>query len=153
MEKTNQNLMAKIALRLEKIKELMQTKEFAHFYIPDQFDYDESIDEYFEEEIWDDGKNIFAGYRENAWCANVRYTINGIYLENGKLSFDVASYAYYYISEETKTDNLVERMSVAEVVELAERYDVFNYDLCLVLDHYIELLNRYNHENAYIENQ
>ena len=43
-------------------------------------------------------------------------------------------------------------MSVAEVVELAERYDDFDYDLCMVLDHYIELLNRYNHENAYIEN-
>ena len=44
-------------------------------------------------------------------------------------------------------------MSVAEVVELAERYDDLDYDLCMVLDHYIELLNRYNHENAYIENQ
>ena len=43
-------------------------------------------------------------------------------------------------------------MSVAEVVELTERYDDFDYDLCMVLDHYIDLLNRYNHENAYIEN-
>ena len=152
MEENKSSLLDKISLSLKKIKELMQAKGFVHFYIPDQFDYDESIDEYFEEEIWDDGKNIFAGYRENAWCANVRYTINGIYLENSELSFDVASYAYYYISEETKTDNLVERMSVAEVVELAERYDDLDYDLCLVLAHYIELLNRYNHENAYIEN-
>ena len=45
MEKTNHNLMANIALSLEKIKVLMQEKGFVHFYIPDQFDYDESIDE------------------------------------------------------------------------------------------------------------
>ena len=63
MEKTNQNLMAKIALSLEKIKVLMQEKGFTHFYIPDQFDYDVTIDDYFEEEIVDDGKNIFSGYR------------------------------------------------------------------------------------------
>ena len=152
MEKTNHNLIAKIALRLEKIKELMQSKEFTHFYIPDQFDYDESIDEYFEEEIRDNGKNIFAGYRENAWCANVRYTINGIYLENGELNFDVDCHAYFFVDEYSEPNNRPERMSVAEVVELAERYDDFDYDLCMVLDHYIELLNRYNHENAYIEN-
>ena len=152
MEKTNHNLMAHIALRLEKIKELMQEKGFVHFYIPDQFDYDESIDEYFEDEICDDGKNLFAGYRDEGLAANIVYTINGIYLENGELSFDVGSWGDFYISEERKPDNLAERMSVAEVVELAERYDDLDYDLCMVLDHYIELLNRYDHENAYIEN-
>ena len=151
MEKTNHNLMANIALSLEKIKVLMQEKGFVHFYIPDQFDYDESIDEYFEDEIVDDGKNIFAGYRDEGLAANIVYTINGIYLENGELSFDVGSWGNFYISEERKPDNLAERMSVAEVVELAERYDDLDYDLCMVLDHYIELLNRYNQENAYIE--
>ena len=151
MEKTNHNLMAKMALSLEKIKVLMQEKGFVHFYIPDQFDYDESIDEYFEDEICDDGKNLFAGCRAEEWNANLRYTINGIYFENGELSFDVASYVYFYISEETEPNNPAERMSVAEVVELAERYDDLDYDLCMVLDHYIELLNRYNQENAYIE--
>ena len=152
MEKTNHNLMANIALSLEKIKVLMQEKGFVHFYTPDQFDYDESIDEYFEDEICDDGKNLFAGYRDEGLAANIVYTINGIYLENGELSFDVGSWGNFYISEERKPDNLAERMSVAEVVELAERYDDLDYDLCMVLDHYIELLNRYDHENAYIEN-
>ena len=151
MEENKSNLMAKIALRLEKIKELMQEKGFVHFYIPDQFDYDESIDEYFEDEICDDGKNLFAGYRDEGLAANIVYTINGIYLENGELSFDVGAWGNFYISEERKPDNLAERMSVAEVVELAERYDDLDYDLCMVLDHYIELLNRYNQENAYIE--
>ena len=84
-------------------------------------------------------------------AANIVYTINGIYLENGELSFDVGSWGNFYISEERKPDNLAERTSVAEVVELAERYDDLDYDLCMVLDHYIELLNRYNQENAYIE--
>ena len=60
--------MAKIALSLEKIKELMQEKEFVHFYIPDQFDYDATIDEYFEDEIVDDGKNILAGYMDETLC-------------------------------------------------------------------------------------
>ena len=151
MEKTNHNLMAKMALSLEKIKVLMQEKGFVHFYIPDQFDYDVTIDDYFEDEIVDDGKNIFAGYRDEGLAANIVYTINGIYLENGELSFDVGSWGNFYISEERKPDNLAERMSVAEVVELAERYDDLDYDLCMVLDHYIELLNRYNQENAYIE--
>lgn len=151
MEKTNHNLMAKISLSLEKIKDLMQEKGFVHFYIPDQFDYDVTIDDYFEDEIVDDGKNIFAGYRDEGLAANIVYTINGIYLENGELSFDVGSWGDFYISEERKPDNLAERMSVAEVVELAERYDDLDYDLCMVLDHYIELLNRYNQENAYIE--
>ena len=151
MEENKSNLMAKIALRLEKIKELMQGKGFTHFYIPDQFNYDASVDDDFEYEIRYEGKNLFAGYWDEGWDADFRYTINGIYLEKDELSFDVASYAYYYISEETKTDNLAERMSVVEVVELAERYDDLDYDLCIVLDHYIELLNRYNQENAYIE--
>ena len=144
--------MAKIALSLEKIKVLMQEKGFTHFYIPDQFDYDVTIDDYFEDEIVDDGKNIFAGYREDDLIANVRYTINGVYLENGELSFDVDCHAYFFVDEYSEPNNRPERMSVAEVVELAERYDDLDYDLCMVLDHYIELLNRYNHENAYIEN-
>ena len=143
--------MAKISLSLEKIKDLMRGKGFTHFYIPDQFDYDVTIDDYFEDEIVDDGKNIFAGYRDEGLAANIVYTINGIYLENGELSFDVGSWGNFYISEERKPDNLAERMSVAEVVELAERYDDLDYGLGLVLDHYIELLNRYNQENAYIE--
>ena len=144
--------MAKIALRLEKIKELMQENGFVHFYIPDRFDYDGSIDEYFEDEIVDEGKNIFAGYRKDSFLANIRYTINGIYLENGELSFDVGSYVYFWVAEDREPNDSAERMSVAEVVELAERYDDLDYDLCLVLDHYIELLNRYNQENAYVEN-
>ena len=144
--------MAKIALRLEKIKELMQEKGFVHFYIPDQFDYDESIDEYFEDEICDDGKTLFAGYREYDSLAELRYTIDGIYLENSELSFDVGSYVYFWVAEDREPNDSAERMSVAEVVELAERYDDLDYDLCMVLDHYIELLNRYNQENAYVEN-
>ena len=151
MAENKSNLMAKISLSLEKIKDLMRGKEFTHFYIPDRFDYDVTIDDYFEDEIVDDGKNIFAGYRDEGLAANIVYTINGIYLENGELSFDVGSWGNFYISEERKPDNLAERMSVAEVVELAERYDDLDYDLCMVLDHYIELLNRYNQENAYIE--
>ena len=89
---------------------------------------------------------------EDDLIANVRYTINGVYLENGELSFDVDCHAYFFVDEYSEPNNRPERMSVAEVVELAERYDDFDYDLCMVLDHYIELLNRYNHENAYIEN-
>ena len=143
--------MAKIALKLERIKELMQEKGFTHFYIPDQFNYDASVDDYFEEEIRDDEKNVFAGYRENAYVAELRYTIDGIYLENSELSFDVGSYVYFWVVEDREPNDSAERTSVAEVVELAERYDDLDYDLCMVLDHYIELLNRYNQENAYIE--
>ena len=143
--------MAKISLSLEKIKDLMRGKEFTHFYIPDQFDYDVTIDDYFEDEIVDDGKNIFAGYRDEGLAANIVYTINGIYLENGELSFDVGSYVYFWVVEDRDPNDSAERTSVAEVVELAERYDDLDYDLCMVLDHYIELLNRYNQENAYIE--
>jgi hypothetical protein len=151
MEKNKSNLMTKIALKLERIKELMQEKGFTHFYIPDQFNYDASVDDFFEEEIRDDEKTVFAGYREYDYLAELRYTIDGIYLENGELSFDVDSYAYFFVDEYSEPNNQPERTSVAEVVELAERYDDLDYDLCLVLDHYIELLNRYNQENAYIE--
>ena len=143
--------MAKIALNLEKIKVLMQEKGFTHFYIPNRFDYDATIDDYFEDEIVDDGKNIFAGYSDEGLAANIVYTINSIYLENGELSFNVDCHAYFFVDEYSEPNNRPERMSVAEVVELAERYDDFDYDLCMVLDHYIELLNRYNQENAYIE--
>ena len=55
------------------------------------------------------------------------------------------------IDEYSDYNTPAERTSLAEVVELAERYDELNYDLCAVLDHYIELLNRYNQESAYIE--
>jgi hypothetical protein len=151
MEENKSNLMAKIALRLENIKERMQGKGFTHFYIPDQFDYDASVDDYFEEEIRDEGKNLFAGYMENAYVAELRYTIDGIYLENGELSFDVGSHAYFVIDEYSDYNTPAERTNLAEVVELAERYDELNYDLCAVLDHYIELLNRYDQEKAYIE--
>ena len=151
MKKNKSNLIAKIALKLERIKELMQEKGFTHFYIPDQFNYDASVDDFFEEEIRDDEKTVFAGYREYDYLAELRYTIDGIYLENGELSFDVDSYAYFFVDEYSEPNNQPERTSVAEVVELAELYDDLDYDLCLVLDHYIELLNRYNQENAYIE--
>ena len=99
MEENKSNLMAKIALRLEKIKELMQGKGFTHFYIPDQFNYDASVDDFFEEEIRDDEKTVFAGYRENAYVAELRYTIDGIYLENGELSFDLGYHSYFVIDE------------------------------------------------------
>ena len=151
MEENKSNLMAKITLRLEKIKELMQGKRFTHFYIPDQFNYDASVDDFFEEEIRDDEKTVFAGYREYDSLAELRYTIDGIYLENNELSFDVGSHAYFVIDEYSDYNTPAERTSLAEVVELAERYDELNYDLCMVLDHYIELLNRYDQENAYIE--
>ena len=151
MEENKSNLMAKITLRLEKIKELMQGKGFTHFYIPDQFNYDASVDDFFEEEIRDDEKTVFAGYREYDSLAELRYTIDGIYLENNELSFDVGSHAYFVIDEYSDYNTPAERTSLAEVVELAERYDELNYDLCMVLDHYIELLNRYDQENAYIE--
>lgn len=151
MEENKSNLMAKISLRLEKIKELMQGKGFTHFYIPDQFNYDASVDDDFEYEIRDDEKTVFAGYKEYDSLAELRYTIDGIYLENNELSFDVGSYVYFWVVEDQEPNDSAERTSLAEVVELAERYDELNYDLCAVLDHYIELLNRYNQENAYIE--
>ena len=74
MEENKSNLMAKITLRLEKIKELMQGKGFTHFYIPDQFNYDASVDDDFEYEIRYEGKNLFAGYRENAYAADLNDT-------------------------------------------------------------------------------
>lgn len=151
MTENKSSLMAKVALRLEKIKELMQEKGFTHFYIPDQFNYDASVDDFFEEEIRDDEKTVFAGYKEYDSLAELRYTIDGIYLENSELSFDVGSYVYFWVAEDQEPNDSAERTSVAEVVELAERYDDLDYDLCMVLDHYIELLNRYNQENAYIE--
>ena len=105
MEENKSNLMAKIALKLERIKELMQEKGFTHFYIPDQFNYDASVDDFFEEEIRDDEKNVFAGYREYDYLAELRYTIDGIYLENGELSFDVDSYAYFFVDEDSGPNN------------------------------------------------
>ena len=58
-----------------------------------------------------------------------------------------------YVSYDDKEpNNPIERMSIAQVVELAERYEAaeYDYDLFMVLEHYIELLNRYDQENAYI---
>ena len=88
---------------------------------------------------------------KDMFAADDRYTINGIYLENGELSFDVGSYVYFAVDEFEDLNEPAERMSVAEVVDLAERFEDLHYDLGLVLDHYIELLNRYNQEDAYIE--
>lgn len=139
--------MAEIALSLQEIKELMQEKEFTHFYIPDQFNYDASVDEYFEPEICIESKNWFAWYSHHG--AEVRFTIEGIYLENDELSFDVGKYASY--DDDKEPNAPTERMSIAQVVELAERYEVADYDLFMVLEHYINLLNRYDQENAYIE--
>jgi hypothetical protein len=149
MEENKSNVMAEIALSLQDIKELMQEKEFTHFYIPDQFNYDASVDEYFEPEIWDDNKNWFAWYSHHG--VQIRFTIDGIYLENDELSFDVGEYAFY--DDDKEPNAPTERMSVAEVVELAERYKAayYDYDLFMVLEHYIELLNRYDQENAYIK--
>jgi hypothetical protein len=146
MEENKSNVMAEIALSLQDIKELMQEKEFTHFYIPDQFNYDASVDEYFEPEIWDDNKNWFAWYSHHG--VQIRFTIDGIYLENDELSFDVGEYAFY--DDDKEPNAPTERMSVAEVVELAERYKAayYDYDLFMVLEHYIELLNRYDQENA-----
>ena len=138
--------MAEIALSLQEIKELMHEKEFTHFYIPDQFNYDASVDEYFEPEICIESKNWFAWYSHHG--AEVRFTIEGIYLENDELSFDVGEYASY---DDKEPNAPTERMSIAQVVELAERYEVADYDLFMVLEHYINLLNRYDQENAYIE--
>ena len=148
MEENKSNVIAEIALSLQDIKELMQEKEFTHFYIPDQFNYDASVDEYFEPEIWDDNKNWFAWYSHHG--VQIRFTIDGIYLENDELSFDVGEYAFY--DDDKEPNAPTERMSVAEVVELAERYKAayYDYDLFMVLEHYIELLNRYDQENAYI---
>ena len=74
---------------------------------------------------------------------------DGIYLENDELSFDVGNHVLY--DEDKLPNNPTERMSIAEVVELAERYEVADDDLFMVLEHYIDLLNRYDQENAYIE--
>ena len=147
MEENKSNVMAEIALSLQEIKELMQEKEFTHFYIPDQFNYDASVDEYFEPEIWDDNRNWFAWYSQHG--AQIRFTIDGIYLENDELSFDVGNHVLY--DGDKEPNNPTERMSIAEVVELAERYEVADDDLFMVLEHYIDLLNRYDQENAYIE--
>ena len=148
MEENKSDVIAEIALSLRHIKELMQEKEFTHFYIPDQFNYDASVDEYFEPEICIESKNWFAWYSHHG--AEVRFTIEGIYLENDELSFDVGEYAFY--DDDKEPNAPTERMSVAEVVELAERYKAayYDYDLFMVLEHYIELLNRYDQENAYI---
>lgn len=94
MMEENKYVMAEmVALSLQDIKELMQEKGFTHFYIPDQFNYGTSVDEYFEPEIWDDNKNWFAWYLHHG--AQIRFTIDGIYLENDELSFDVGTHMLY----------------------------------------------------------
>ena len=42
-------------------------------------------------------------------------------------------------------------MGVYEVVELEVQYEDYERTLPPVLEFYIQLLNRYNHEDAYIE--
>ena len=44
MEENKYVMAEMVALSLQDIKELMQEKEFTHFYIPDQFNYDASVD-------------------------------------------------------------------------------------------------------------
>lgn len=140
-------ILAEIEPILTKIKELMQEKNFQHFYIPDQFNYDSTVDEHFEDEIWADDLNLFAAYCDHgSW---VRYTIEGIYLENDELTFDISSYIWYDDCKEERCTN--DRMGVNEVVELAVQYDNYDWTLPPVLEFYIQLLNRYNHEDAYIE--
>ena len=51
-EERLEKLLTAIEPTLKKIKELMLQKNFKHFYIPDQFNYDTTIDEYFETEEW-----------------------------------------------------------------------------------------------------
>ena len=58
---------------------------------------------------------------------------------------------YVSYDDDKEPNNPIERMSIAQVVELAERYEAADYDLLMVLEHYIELLNRYDQENAYIK--
>ena len=147
MEEQKNKLLAEIAPILTKIKELMQEKNFKQFYIPDQFNYDSTVDEHFEDEIWDGDLNLFAAYcHHGSW---VRYTIEGIYLENDELTFDISSYIWYDDCKEERCTN--DRMGVNEVVELAVQYEDYDRTLPPVLEFYIQLLNRYNHEDAYIE--
>jgi hypothetical protein len=63
--------------------------------------------------------------------------------------FDIRSNEWY---DDTKDPGSVnDRMGVNEVVELAAWYEDYDRTLPPVLDFYIQLLNRYNHEDAYIE--
>ena len=143
-----EKLLAAIEPTLKMIKDLMVQKNFMHFYIPDQFNYDNTIDEYFETEIRDDDNNLFAAY--SVHCGEVRYTVDGIYLEDGKLSFDIANHSYNYYEGKDK-NNPSERVSLEDMVKVAASYDYYNYSLEAVLKFYVELLIRYDHENAYIE--
>ena len=48
-------------------------------------------------------------------------------------------------------NNPSERMSVEDMAEIAVLYDYYDYSLETVLEFYVKLLIRYDHENAYIE--
>lgn len=144
-EERLEKLLTAIEPTLKKIKELMLQKNFKHFYIPDQFNYDTTIDEYFETEIWDYDNNLFAAYNQHEY--QVRYTVDGVYLEDDELSFDIANHMYY--DESKDMNNPSERMSVEDMAELAVLYDYYDYSLEAVLEFYVELLIRYDHENAF----
>ena len=146
-EERLEKLLTAIEPTLKKIKELMLQKNFKHFFIPDQFDYDTTIDEYFETEIWDYNENLFAAYNHHEY--QVRYTVDGVYLEDDELSFDIANHVYY--DESKDMNNHSERMSVEDMAEIAVLYDYYDYSLETVLEFYVKLLIRYDHENAYIE--
>ena len=146
-EERLEKLLTAIEPTLKKIKELMLQKNFKHFFIPNQFDYDTTIDEYFETEIWDYDENLFAAYNHHEY--QVRYTVDGVYLEDDELSFDIANHVYY--DESKDMNNPSERMSVEDMAEIAVLYDYYDYSLETVLEFYVKLLIRYDHENAYIE--
>ncbi|MBO5817926.1 MAG: hypothetical protein J6R26_08390 [Paludibacteraceae bacterium] len=141
-------LLAAIEPTLLKIKQLMVQKSFKHFYIPDQFNYDATIDDYFEPEIWDDDKNLFASYSHHE--AVVLLTVDGIYLGNDELRFDIVE--HYWLDWTKEEGQPIGRMSVKNMVEQAVTNGDDEYSLKAVLEFYVELLNRYDHENAYIEN-
>lgn len=135
--------------RLLEIKGLMQTKCFKHFFIPNQFDYDATVDVFFEDEICDEDMNIFTTHVHHGY--ETRWTIDGIYLEDGELNFDVSSHGYCDGKEELEGEK-PQRMSVAELLdEFSSRTWYTTWMLNSVLDFYIDLLKRYDKENAYIE--
>ena len=65
------------------------------------------------------------------------------------VTFDISSYIWYDGCKEGEFLRLG-RMDVNQLVELAVQYDNYDWTLPPVLEFYIQLLNRYNHEDAYI---
>lgn len=147
VEERQQELLAAIEPILKQIKQLMLQKNFKRFYIPDQFNDDAMIDEFYETEILFEDKNLFASYNQHG--DEIRYTIDGIYLENDELSFEVANYVWR--DENKDPNNPSERLNVEDTVEVAVLYDYCPSDLVTVLQFYVELLNRYDREDAYID--